>query len=323
MMNEQLHIIITGDRGKIFRFPCSRKKLRFLITASILFLLFLIVTSIFSVSLFTRNRNYASQLSELKHQLELSEKTIAEHKKINETQRLKLNLQVANLELNNVKQAIAFKEEKDLLMSTAVSELNERSELIEKIMGTIGINLEKKKDSATGNSGGPFIARPDEARDDLLFKADKYLKTIRTIPLGKPVNGNITSLFGKRKDPVNHKKAFHTGIDFRGRRGDKVYATADGIVKKAFRNGGYGKYILIDHGNGYTTAFAHLQTMLVKKGERVTRGQLIGLVGNTGRSTGSHLHYEVCLDKKPINPYKFMKIASLLKKSSSAPSEKK
>jgi murein DD-endopeptidase MepM/ murein hydrolase activator NlpD len=323
MMNEQLHIIITGDRGKIFRLPCSRKKLRFLITASILFLLFLIVTSIFSVSLFTRNRNYASQLSELKHQLELSEKTIAEHKKINETQRLKLNLQVANLELNNVKQAIAFKEEKDLLMSTAVSELNERSELIEKIMGTIGINLEKKKDSATGNSGGPFIARPDEARDDLLFKADKYLKTIRTIPLGKPVNGNITSLFGKRKDPVNHKKAFHTGIDFRGRRGDKVYATADGIVKKAFRNGGYGKYILIDHGNGYTTAFAHLQTMLVKKGERVTRGQLIGLVGNTGRSTGSHLHYEVCLDKKPINPYKFMKIASLLKKSSSAPSEKK
>ena len=323
MMNEQLHIIITGDRGKILRIPCSKKKLRLLLSASVLFLLFLIITSIFSISLFTKNRNYSSRISELKHQLELSEETIAKHEKINETQRLRLNLQVANLELNNVKQAMAFKEEKEMLMSTAVSELNERSELIEKIMGTIGIHLEKKKDTETGNSGGPFIASPDEARDDLLFKADKYLKTIRTIPLGKPVKGTITSLFGKRKDPVNHKKAFHTGIDFRGRRGDKVYATADGIVRKAFRNGGYGKYILIDHGNGYTTAFAHLQTILVKRGERVTRGQLIGLVGNTGRSTGSHLHYEVCLHRKPINPYKFMKIASLLKKASSAPSEKK
>ena len=132
----------------------------------------------------------------------------------------------------------------------------------------------------------------------------------------------MTSRFGKRKDPVNKKRGFHTGLDFRGKRGEKIYATADGIVKKAFNNGGYGKYILISHGNGYTTSFAHMQTFLVKKGDRVKRGQLIGLVGNSGRSTGPHLHYEINLNKKPVDPGKFMKFAKLLESDSPSPEKK-
>lgn len=321
-MNDQLHIMITRDKGKIVRFPCTTRKLGIIFSVSIFTLIFLATTSILSISLFTENRAISSNLLELQKELDINKETIAEHERTNETQKLRLNLQVANLEFNNAKQAAAFKEEKDLLISTAVSELNERSELIEKIMSTIGINLENKKTEVAGNSGGPFIPQAETNQDDLLDKADTYLKKIQYIPLGRPVQGTVTSRFGKRKDPVNKKKGFHTGLDFRGKRGEKIYATADGTVKKAFKNGGYGKYILISHGNGYTTSFAHMQTLLVKKGDRVKRGQLIGLVGNSGRSTGPHLHYEINLNKKPVDPDKFMKFAKLLESDSISPEKK-
>jgi murein DD-endopeptidase MepM/ murein hydrolase activator NlpD len=321
-MNEQFHIMITRDRGKILRFPCTTKKLRILFSASIFILLFLVITSIFSISLFTKNRTISSNILELKTKIDINEKTIAQHTKTFEAQRLELSLQLTKLELSKAKQAATFKEEKNVLMSTAVSELNERSELIEKIMHTIGINLDERKTEGTGNSGGPFIPQSETGYDDLLYRTDTYLKKIQYIPLGRPVQGTITSRFGKRKDPVNKKKGFHTGVDFRGKRGEKIYATADGIVQKAFVNGGYGKYLSIGHGNGYTTNFAHLQTFLVKKGARVERGRLIGLVGNTGRSTGPHLHYEIKLDKKPINPQKFMKFANLLESNPISPEKK-
>lgn len=309
-MSEQLHILITGDRGKVFRLPCSRKKLKVIAILFIVTIFFLGITSLFSFSLYTKNRNISSELDELHKQLNISSQLIAKHKELNEAQRIKLDLQVANLKLSNLQQAVAFRDEKETLISDAITELNERSELIERIVGSIGIKLPEKS-KANGGKGGVYIAEPETDRDELVYKTDKYLKAISYLPFGKPVNGKITSRFGKRKDPVNGKTAFHTGIDFRAKKGDKIYATADGVVKKAFRNGGYGNYVLIDHGNGYTTSFSHMQTYLVKKGERVKRGALIGLVGNTGRSTGPHLHYEITLDKKPLNPYNFMKVASL------------
>ena len=321
-MKDQLHIMITRDSGKIVRFPCTIKKLAVLLSASIFVLLFLVVTSIFTISLFTENRTISSRITKLQHQLKINEKTIASHEQTNQTQKMSLKLQLSNLELSNAKQAAAFKKEKALLLSTAVNELKERSELMEKIMTSVGITLKEEKTEGTKNSGGPFIPQQEANQDDLLSKADTYLKKIQYIPLGRPVQGAITSPFGKRKDPVNKKNGFHTGIDFRGKRGEKIYATADGIVKKVFTNGGYGKYILVSHNNGYTTSFAHLQTFLVKKGEKIKRGQLIGLVGNTGRSTGPHLHYEINLNKKPVNPSKFMQFASLLKSNSTLPEKK-
>jgi len=311
-MNEQLHIMVTRDRGKIIRFPCTTRKLGIFFSVSIFILLFLIITSIFSISLFTKNHTISTKIEKLEHQLKINKEVISRHEKNNKNQKLRLNLQIASLKLNNARQSAAFKEEKDSLISTTVSELNERSELIEKIMSTIGIDLKEKKTEETNNSGGPFIPQPETNQDDLLNKIDRYLKKIQYIPLGRPVQGKITSYFGKRSDPVNKKQGFHTGLDFRGKRGEKIYATADGIVKKVFTNGGYGKYVLISHGNGYTTCFAHLQTYLVKKGDRVKRGQPVGLIGNTGRSTGPHLHYEINLNKKPINPYTFMNFTNLL-----------
>lgn len=312
-MDEQLHIIVTGDRGKVLRLPFTRKKLRLVLVLSTLALLLLAVTSIFSISFYTKYHNYDSHIAKLKEQLREKKKIITDQDQQNQNLQLQLDLKAASFELNNLKQEAAFKAEKELLISNAVSELNERSELIKEIVGSIGIKLPKESKEVQKSSGGLFIPKPDDERDELLDQADKYLKTIRYLPLGRPAKGSITSHFGKRRDPLNNKKAFHTGVDIRGKKGDKIYATADGVVIKAFRNGGYGNYIKISHKNGYTTSFSHMQAYLVKKGEKVARGQLIGLIGNTGRSTGPHLHYEVALNGKPINPYDFMKTDKFIK----------
>jgi len=216
-------------------------------------------------------------------------------------QQVRFDLKNTNLQLENVK-----------LMTTAVSDLKKRSELIESVMGTIGIKLKKtKSNSAQENSGGPFIADQESSYADLLQQVDTYLETIRTMPLGRPVKGPITSPFGKRTDPVNNKKAIHEGVDIRGTQGDRIKATARGKIIKAQKNGGYGNYVEIDHGNGYHTVFGHMQNYLVKKGEYVEQGQVIGQVGSTGRSTGPHLHYEIRLNNKPVNPSKFMKVSDL------------
>lgn len=302
-MDEQLHIIIAGEKGKVIKLPCSRKKIRIIAAISVASIIFLTVTSIYSISFFTEQRYSSSEVKTLQKKLEKSRQRQQE-----------LDSTIAKLKKSKAEQEIAFTAEKESLMANAVSELTERSELIEEIIGSIGIKFPKKsKASDDQHSGGPFIANKTQQQDELIYRADKYLKTIRLLPLGRPLKGPITSRYGKRKDPMNKMSAFHTGIDFRGKRGEKIKATADGIVKKAFKNGGYGNYVMIDHGNGYTTSYSHMQKYLVHRGDRVKRGQVIGLVGNTGRSTGPHLHYEIALDGKTINPYKFMKIAKLKK----------
>ena len=132
------------------------------------------------------------------------------------------------------------------------------------------------------------------------------------MPLGYPMQGRLTSGFGRRSDPFNHRPAFHAGIDLKGSIGQKINSTADGIVTtSSYDKNGFGNLVVLRHGNGYETVFGHMSKRLVKKGERVQRGQVIGLMGNTGRSTGPHLHYEVHYKGEPINPKKYLSVAKL------------
>jgi hypothetical protein len=108
-------------------------------------------------------------------------------------------------------------------------------------------------------------------------------------------------------DPFLRTPAMHTGLDFRGSTGDPVRATANGRVESAGVNGGYGKMIEIDHGNGFSTRYAHLSAIEVKVGQSVRIGQIIGRVGSTGRSTGPHLHYETRIDGEAVDPQKFLR----------------
>ena len=125
-------------------------------------------------------------------------------------------------------------------------------------------------------------------------------------PLARKDIIRFSSPFGYRIHPIFHVIRFHTGIDLTARRGTPVYATGDGIIVRAdYSSGGYGNIIIISHGFGYESYYAHLSKILVKPGQKVKRGDLIGLVGNTGRSTAPHLHYEIRINGKPVNPVNF------------------
>jgi len=128
------------------------------------------------------------------------------------------------------------------------------------------------------------------------------------IPQGRPINGGwISSYYGKRIDPFTGKKAFHHGLDLAGKSGSGVHSVADGMVTWIGKRSGYGGLVEVDHGNGYVTRYAHNKTIKVKVGEKVNKGQVIALMGSTGRSTGPHVHFEILRDGKNINPYKFVK----------------
>ena len=134
-------------------------------------------------------------------------------------------------------------------------------------------------------------------------KVIKESDRLQSIPSIRPVNGGyINSGFGYRNDPFTSKPRFHYGQDITVSSGTNIYAPSDGVVKYAARQGGFGKVIKLDHGYGYRTIFAHLSKFYVKWGQKVKRGDLIGKSGNTGRSAGPHLHYEVHRNGVPQNP---------------------
>jgi murein DD-endopeptidase MepM/ murein hydrolase activator NlpD len=124
-----------------------------------------------------------------------------------------------------------------------------------------------------------------------------------------PVMGRITSSFGERNDPFNGEGAFHRGVDISAEYGTRIIAPADGIVRFADFMNGYGRAVMIDHGNGITTLYGHLSGFAVTPGQLVRRGDAVGYVGQSGRSTGPHLHYEVRIFNTPVNPYKYLRFS--------------
>ncbi len=123
-----------------------------------------------------------------------------------------------------------------------------------------------------------------------------------------PVEGPVTGSFGERIDPFNGEGAFHSGVDISASVGQPVIAPADGVVIMADYMGGYGRAIMLDHGHGITTRYGHLASFAVIAGQFVHRGDTIGYVGLSGRSTGPHLHYEVRINNTPVNPHKYLRI---------------
>jgi murein DD-endopeptidase MepM/ murein hydrolase activator NlpD len=161
--------------------------------------------------------------------------------------------------------------------------------------------------------GGPLesIANPTfKALFTSWKKLDELQNDVIAIPSDKPIRADVTftSGFGVRDDPFHRGAAMHPGIDLAGAYGTPIYATADGVVTRAgWNNGGYGNMVELDHGRGISTRYGHMSAVLVHEGDHVTRGEEIGRMGSTGRSTGNHLHYEVRIDGRPVNPIPFMK----------------
>ena len=129
-----------------------------------------------------------------------------------------------------------------------------------------------------------------------------------TLPLGRPIRGQpvVSSPFGTRLDPFTRGLALHTGLDLKAEYGEPARATAPGRVSAAEFAGGYGNMVEIDHGHGVVTRFGHLARIAVRPGQRVAAGDVLGMVGSTGRSTGAHLHYETRIDGDPVDPQRFL-----------------
>jgi murein DD-endopeptidase MepM/ murein hydrolase activator NlpD len=197
---------------------------------------------------------------------------------------------------------------------------SERASKIADIMTRLRIDV---PDDAQEEIGGPFIpANPKhsfashlEAVDVSLKALDQVTGRLETVPLANPVPGrSISSRFGERMDPFVHRLAMHSGIDFRAKLGTPVHATASGTVTEAGRRGGYGNMVEIDHGGGITTRYGHLSRILVKVGDHIDAGAIIARSGNTGRSTGPHLHYEVRESGSAVNPMQFLRAGKELAK---------
>lgn len=218
------------------------------------------------------------------------------------------------------------------IQSAVVARLAQRTMtgigMIERVVAMTGLNVNELIDGMDIQGlglaqGGPYI----DIAGDYLISDDPNLEfqssvvvlnqqmdrwealqeVIRTIPLSSPLDQyRVSSGFGERVDPVNGRKAMHYGIDLKAPLRTPIMATAPGTVVYAGWRGQYGRVVEIDHGNGIRTRYAHLRKLLVKKGQEVDHRQEIGLLGNSGRSTGAHVHYEILVDGKPNDPARFV-----------------
>jgi murein DD-endopeptidase MepM/ murein hydrolase activator NlpD len=203
-----------------------------------------------------------------------------------------------------------------------VIEIEHRQQLLAAMLAGKEIDpavLRRIASSSAEGVGGPLEpVGGSDATFKQLFNSWKKLDSISqgaiAVPSEKPVKtAAFTSGYGVRSDPFRGAAAMHAGIDLAGPLGTPIYATADGVVSDAgYNSGGYGNLVKIDHGRGIETRYGHLSAILVSPGLRIARGQQIGRMGSTGRSTGSHLHYEVRIDGRAVNPIPFMKSTDYL-----------
>jgi len=198
---------------------------------------------------------------------------------------------------------------------------------LEKVLHGAGVNVERIIEQLRGEtdgSGGPFVPATEEmgaieeteadarVRDVMsdLERVELLKVAVARMPFAIPVRApRFTSGFGVRTDPINRRGAMHTGLDMAGARGTPIYAPADGVVVFSGVQHGYGRMIKIRHDFGFETVYAHLSRARVEVGQRVSKGARIADMGNSGRSTGTHLHYEIRINGNPVNPRKFIEAA--------------
>ncbi len=203
----------------------------------------------------------------------------------------------------------------------------------EAVIGHLGMGTGRFHQVA-GGMGGPYepVDEKATANGDKNFRAlfqswkklDQLQQTVVAIPAIRPVDTmNFTSNFGVRSDPFNGHRAMHAGVDIPGAHGANIYATADGIVNRAQWVNGYGNLVELDHGRGIMTRYGHLSAFVVAPGAHVHRGDLIARMGSTGRSTGTHLHYEVRIDGSAVNPVPFLQSTDYLSTLKTTPAPAK
>lgn len=159
----------------------------------------------------------------------------------------------------------------------------------------------------TAMTGAASVGINNMTNGELRESSTRDWMRLAAAPTLWPVSGRITGSFGERIDPFSGEGAFHRGVDIATDIGTKIIAPADGVVEFADQMNGYGRAVVIDHGNGISTLYGHLSGFAVSSGQLIHRGDTLGYVGQSGRSTGPHLHYEVRILNTPVNPYKYLR----------------
>ncbi len=239
---------------------------------------------------------------------------------INELEQYKLQYKIMNDRLDKVQKVLNDVQDRDDNIYRVIFEAEpvpseirkagfggvDRYEQLERMANSeIVVNTAKRLDEITSQ-----LVVQSKSYDEVFKLAKNKEKLIASIPAIQPVDFHdlrrIGSLFGYRTDPFYKVTKFHEGIDFTAAIGTPIYATGDGVVSEAeYNSGGYGNKIMINHGYSYETVYAHLSKIKVKVGQKVKRGEIIGLMGNTGKSTAPHCHYEVHKAGVPMNPIYF------------------
>ena len=220
------------------------------------------------------------------------------------------SLRHENTELRSVNQSF---EQNIRQLQTQLAEYEERTRKLAIVAGIE--ELDSGSDTGLGGAALELDTAPEalggmaqrlgtltENLDRVEGTLEERFRWISAVPSVTPTRGLFTSGFGSRRDPVNGRPSFHEGLDISAAPGKAVHATADGVVVRAGRLGELGNAVVLSHGYGLSTRYGHMSRLEARPGQRVRRGDVIGYVGNTGRSTGYHLHYEVHKDGQPVNP---------------------
>ena len=299
-MAKQKHYIFNqlSQNFEVLEMPRWRKLLRYLLV----FLAFLGIAFLFAILLFTffKSPKEKSQARELEY--------------------MKLQYEILNDRLDNMEILLSDMEQRDndlyrvMFEADPIAAGTRRSGFLtpnryDNLYGYVNsnqvVNASRKLDIIASQLYHQSVSY-DELFDLARNKSDMLAHIPAIFPLKETEVKYISSFFGYRPDPIYKVEKFHSGIDFSAQMGTEAYATGDGVVYDVEKgHWGYGNMVTIDHGFGYKTRYAHLQKAVVRKGQKVKRGQLIGYIGNTGKTTGVHLHYEVLKNDVHIDPINF------------------
>lgn len=257
----------------------------------------------------------------LSEKTSLSEALLQRDIAISERDSLKKQMTSMEETIHEIKQAeMEVLDRIDEIAAKEMGKIKATINSINQALKNKGLYYNALANSKRKNSGGPYI--PDrknmvkdkkiDAKISKIFEdydnLEYYREVVQYIPMGKPVWSYwVTSQYGSRSDPFNGKRARHKGMDLASRTGNKIKIKAKGKVIRAEYAGGYGNLVVVDHGNGFQTKYAHMNKIYVKKGQYVEYDEVLGEVGTTGRSTGPHLHYEVLYMGKNVDPMPFLK----------------
>jgi murein DD-endopeptidase MepM/ murein hydrolase activator NlpD len=305
-MNDKISFYLLSYSGKtVKQFALTRRRLGVIVACSIILMMVTagIFFDYFNLKITFNKKEIEKTITNQSNEILSQRKQI--HKFANEINSLKSNL----VKLN--------KFEKKIRIIANISNPSEKDNLFG-VGGSIPEDIDPKL-PLTVKHNSLMREMHEQARElklasvsqekvfeSLINDLKRKRNLLSSTPSIWPTKGWLSSGFGYRISPFTGLREFHKGLDISSRKGSKVIATADGVVTFAGKNGLYGNMIKIDHGHGMMTRYGHLEKMLKKRGDAVKRGDVIGLMGNTGRSTGPHVHYEVFLNGLPVNPKKYI-----------------